>query len=478
MVVRFIITKIVIDPVTRISGLLKIEVDVENNKVVDARSSGSQFRGFEKIFVGREPLDIIRLAPRICGICSTSHAVAAVLALEDALKIVPDQNGKVVRDIVHGFELLQNHLRTTYIFAIPDFVRVQNISPISKDGTDKELDYRLPPDLTKKINEDYDEAIKYSREAHKAIAILAGKAPHFHGIWIGGITTYVDVPQIEQVSYIVEKIDDFVQYKMMDDINIIASYYKDYFNLGRGYGNLMDYGIFADYDGTAKFADSGVIIDGSKEKLNIENITENSYNSYLNADNGNLTKPGVSKAPEPDPYKKNAYSWIDAARYRGYAMEVGPLARMIINGYYENKISMMDRTIARVEECIYVCRVLKELLKKVKVGQAIQRNYEMPVSAKGVGLTGASRGALGHWITIENQKVANYTLIPPSAWNLSPTDSNNVKGPVEMALIGTEINSIENPVEIGRIVRSFDPCSNCACHINSSSHRSIDINII
>ena len=112
---------IIVDPVTRVSGLLSIEVQVENNKVVDAKAGGNQFRGFEKMFEGRSPLDMIRLTPRICGICSTHHALTSVRALEDAMKINPDENGRIIRDIANGFEFIQNYLRWTYFFVFPDY---------------------------------------------------------------------------------------------------------------------------------------------------------------------------------------------------------------------------------------------------------------------------------------------------------------------------------------------------------------------
>ncbi|HBJ2621983.1 Ni/Fe hydrogenase [Clostridium botulinum] len=469
--------KIVIDPVTRISGLLKIEVDVENNKIVDAKSTGSQFRGFEKMFQGRPPLDIIRLAPRICGICSTSHAIAATLALENALNITPDFNGKVIRDIAHGFEFLQNHLRTTYFFAFPDFVKITASNPLYKDGTDKELDYRLPTDITKKINEDYLEAIKYSRECHRAIAVLAGKAPHCHGIWVGGISTYIDVPEKEAVKYTITVVKEFIENKLLEDVKIIAQYYNDYFNMGKGYGNLMDFGLYSDYKAPIKYTEASAMINGKKENIDVNNITENVKYSYLDIPGG-MVMPGVSSTPEANPYKQDAYSWVDAARYKNYSMEGGPLARQILNGYYENKISAMDRILARVLESVKICESIIGLIDLMKLGQAVQEEWKIPSKANGIGLTGAPRGDLGHWLSIENKQVSNYTLIPPSAWNLSPTDSNNIKGPVEEALIGTEINDMKNPVEIGRIVRSFDPCSNCAAHVTSDRYDPIVINIV
>lgn len=291
--------KIVIDPVTRISGLLKIEVEVQNNKIINAKSTGSQFRGFEKIFQGRDPLDIIRLAPRICGICSTSHAIAATLALENALNVIPDFNGKVVRDIAHGFEFLQNHLRTTYFFAFPDFIKILNASPLYKEGTDKELDYRIPENLTKKMNEDYLKAVRFSRECHKAIAVLAGKAPHCHGIFVGGTTTKIDAAEKNQVKYIITTVKDFVKNELLEDVNIIAEYYKDYFKMGKGYGNLFDFGVYDDHDIPIKYKD------GNKKAKEIMNEVFIKCDSYWR---------GIGRIKESGLQFNEDYSFFDAKR--------------------------------------------------------------------------------------------------------------------------------------------------------------------
>ena len=144
-------SRIIIDPLTRISGLLRIDVEINNNKITDANVSGSQFRGFERMFQDREPFDIIRLAPRICGICSTHHTMAATEAMEDALKVVPDFNGRVARDITNGFEFLQNYLRHIYFFVFPDYVNMVKVNPLFKTESEEVNDYRLNAEDTAKI---------------------------------------------------------------------------------------------------------------------------------------------------------------------------------------------------------------------------------------------------------------------------------------------------------------------------------------
>jgi hydrogenase large subunit len=158
-------------------------------------------------------------------------------------------------------------------------------------------------------------------------------------------------------------------------------------------------------------------------------------------------------------------------------MEVGPLARMILSGNYENKISMMDRTIARVLEAKKIIETIEGLLERVSFEEVGQKVYDIPVSARGSGLIDTTRGALGHWISIENKKISHYNIITPSAWNCLPTDSKGIRGVIEQALIGTEIQNPNHPVEIGRIIRSFDPCISCATHVVNDRFSPVEITV-
>lgn len=468
---------IIVDPVTRVSGLLRVEVQVENNKIVDAKASGSQFRGFEKMFEGRPPLDLIRLTSRICGICSTHHAFTSTRAIEDALKITPDENGRIIRDIVNGFEFIQNYLRWTYFFVFPDYLEIIAVDPLFKTESPKAADYRLDKATTAKINEDYVEAIRLSREAHKALAVLAGKAPHPHGIWVGGITTEIDLPQIESARYTITILKEFIINKLIPDVETIAKVYSDYFKMGAGYGNLMSYGLFNNYAPPIQYSLPKVRINGKEESLDINNITESVKYTWA-VDNGQLLIPGKSNPANPDPTKPGAYSWINAPRYKGAAMEVGALARMTLSGKYKGGISAMDRILAKAYEAKRVCEIIEGLIGITKLGKAVQKEWQVPNKALGIGLSEAERGSLAHWISINDKKVENYTVIPPTTWNLSPKDDKGVRGPAEEALVGTEIQDIANPVEVGRIIRSFDPCLSCAAHVTSDRGKAVTINIL
>lgn len=460
-----------INPVTRISGFMELDVQIENNKVIDAKCSGLLFRGFERILIGRSPFDAIYLTERICGICSTAHGVASTMALENALKVVPNRNDKILRDIMHGWEFIQNHLRHFYLYTLPDFAVTPEVQPVYSM---ENYDLRLPEALNNKLSKDYVEAVKLSRLAHEALAVLGGKAPHCHGIFVGGVTQRLDSSKLTYLKSLVSQIKDFIINEMLEDVYIIEDYYKDYFKIGKGYGNLMSYGVFQDYDKEGlSYVKPEVLLNKEEKNFKVIDITEGTANSWYN---GQLVRYNLFEGKtEPDRNKLNAYSWIKNTRYEGNHMEVGPLARMILSGNYENNVSTMDRIIARVLETKKVIEIIEGLLGQVTFEEVGQKVFEVPDSTRGSGLVDTTRGALGHWITIENKKISQYNIITPSAWNCSPTDENGKKGVIEEALIGTEIQNPDKPVEIGRIVRSFDPCISCATHVISDRFKPVEI---
>lgn len=264
---------------------------------------------------------------------------------------------------------------------------------------------------------------------------------------------------------------------MIPDVYIIARYYSDYFYNGFGYANLLSYGVFDSYKEEQLFYVSPqVMINGQKQIFDPDKITENIYQSWYEAKE--LEQRPTESTVEENPHKDNAYSWIKAPRYEGYPMEVGPLARMLLSGNYRGGISTMDRIIARVLEVNKIIEIMGGFLEKMQLQATKQGEYDIPKLAKGKGLIDTSRGALGHWISIQDQQIHNYEIITPSAWNLSPEDSLGFKGVVEEALIGTQINDLSNPVEIGRIVRSFDSCVSCATHVISDRFDPVRIRIV
>ncbi|WP_352400844.1 nickel-dependent hydrogenase large subunit [Anaerotignum sp.] len=455
--------KITINPVTRISGFMEIEADIEDHRVVDAKTKGMMFRGFEKMLIGRNPLDAIYFTQRICGICSTAHSVASSLALENAMHFVPSEQGRYLRDIVHGCEYLQNHIRHFYQYTLPDFVKLPENYPLFK--TDHN-DYRLPKNLNDKMVEDYFASLEISRSAHQMLAILGGKAPHNHGVFIGGITAQMTIDKMIAITSILDGIGEFINDKMLPDVFKIGEYYSEYYHIGKGYGNLLSYGCFDNYKALGTlYVDPLVYSNHTISTFQPDEITQE--NTYAWYDENN----------EPDIQKNQAYSWIKAPRYNNLPYEVGPLARQWLCGDYRNGISTMDRTIARVFEAKKIVGIMKTLLENLIPNVSIQEEYTLPEKAMGSGLIDTTRGALGHWIEIENQTIAFYQIITPSAWNLS-TQTKMIKGTGEQALIGAQVHDINTPVEIGRIIRSFDPCVSCATHVFSEGKHINTIQVV
>jgi hydrogenase large subunit len=454
--------RIVINPLTRISGFMEIDVIIEQNQVVDVKTKGNLFRGFEQMLVGRSPFDAVYFTQRICGICSAAHSMASSLALEDALNIEPMEQGKYLRDIIHCCEFLQNHIRHFYQYTVPDYVKIEQNSLFQSDHDD----FRLPKNINDRISQHYFDSLKFSRLAHEMLAVLGGKAPHNHGVFIGGITTQATAEKVVHIDSILGKITRFIDEKMIPDVYDIAHFYADYFRIGGGDGNLLTYGAFNHYKelGTL-YVDPLVSTMESVEAFDERKIQEKiDYSYFKSITNSNQANEEVT---EPDMDKEKAYSWVKAPRYNGLPIEVGPLARLILSGAYNNGISAMDRTIARALEAKKITEIMKILLQQIIPGVDVQKKYELPELASGRGLVDTTRGALGHWLKIRDKKISFYQIITPSTWDFSTRDDNGFRGTAEEALVGTPIQNPDKPAEIGRILRSFDPCMSCATHVYS-----------
>lgn len=466
-------TKVIVNPITRISGYLQIEVEIENNVVVDAKSQGMMFRGFEKMLKGRVPTDAIYFTERICGICSTAHGLVSARALENALNVIPSLNERILRDIMHSSEFIQNHLRHFYQFVLPDYVGNIGVDPVF---TVENKDYRIPEKESERLREDYFLSIEVSKKAHQLLAILGGKAPHTHGVFVGGVTSTLNAEKVLEAQGIVAELIDFIENRMIDDVNTIGKYYEEYYEIGASSGNFMSYGLFDSY-ADIKYVPRRIILNNGEElEIDPSKITQNIYNSWYSAEGEQF---GVENDNwQANPQKPTGYSWIKAPRYDGMPMEVGPLARMYISGLYRQKSSTMNRLVARVLEAKEVAEGIRKLLGRVKVEPLSFKKFVMPREALGFDLHDTTRGALAHFVGIRDKVIDKYTIITPSGWNLSPTDSAGVKGTVEQALIGTFIDNPSDPVEIGRIVRSFDPCVSCGTHVVSNKISLVEIRVV
>ena len=452
--------QIVIDPVTRLEGHLKVVVAVDAGKVVKAEVVGTMFRGFEKILAGRDPRDAIFLTQRICGVCPADHATASALALDDAFKAEVPDNGRLLRNLMLGANYLQSHITHFYHLSLPDYVQLPEMAPFTPHYTG---DFRFNKAANEKLAEHYFQALVIRRKCHELVAQFGGKMPHLASIIVGGTSQNANADRIKAAKGLLEEISTFINTVYEEDVRTIAAAYQDYFKAGKGSGRLMTYGAFPmDAAGRQKLFARGIFAEGKISALDPAKITEDVSHAWYQAQSGGQPAE-ISTQPAVD--KKGAYSWVKAPRYDGTVVEVGPLARMWMNGMYQQGISAMDRIVARMLEAKLMAGALDRWLNELDLGGKCEEAVEIPQEAEGVGLTEAARGALGHWIKISGGKIARYEAVVPTTWNASPLDAAGQHGPIEAALLGLEVPDADNPLPVVRVIHSFDPCLACAVHL-------------
>ena len=461
-------TTITIDPVTRIEGHLEVKVTVDDvggeQQVVDAQSSGKMFRGFEIILAGRDPRDAGQYTQRICGVCPVSHAMASCLNLDDAFGVTPPDNGRILRNLILGANFLQSHVLHFYHLSAVDFIDTTGLLDMSP-WTPR---YVTPDMATGSVASDlvshYLTALDIRRKAHQMGAIFGGKLPCTGSFVVGGCTEVVDADKITDFRSLLTEIRSFIDNVYVPDATALGSLFADYFSLGAGHGNLLAFGVFdLDASGTNQFLPAGRYAGGSIEPVDVAQITEYVTHSWYTPASGNLNPAdGVT---EPDADKPDAYSWMKSPRYADDVYEVGPLARMWISGDYTNGVSTMDRIKARALETQKIADAMDVWLDELVPGAPSYQPSTIPDQATGVGLTEAPRGALGHWMDIDESVISRYQVVTPTNWNASPRDDLDLAGPIEEALIGTPVADFSQPVEVIRVVHSFDPCLACGVHM-------------
>jgi len=504
--------QISISPLTRIEGHLAIHTETEEtdagHQVTEAHCEGEMFRGFEQILKGRDPLDAQQITQRICGVCPVSHGIASVRAQEMAYGITPNHNGRLLQNLLLAANYLQSHILHFYHLAALDFVDVTAV--LKYRGTDRlminlrdwvessvtrgdvfpaapflprfEADYVGDPSVNWGLLSHYVEALDIRRIAHEMAAVFGAKMPHATAIVPGGMT---QVPTMERVLAYrsrLEQIMAFVEDVYVPDILVAAGAFPHLWDVGRGPGNMLSYGVFEMNENGDRFLPAGTILEGKFQTFDHNQIAEEIGYSRFSSGTGLHPYHGET---EPDPHKAGAYSWIKAPRYKGHPMEVGPLAR-VVTAYYSGQAdfvkkdvdgilaktglpaqkldSILGRHLARGLECVWVGRQAMKWLDQIAINESPAAEFEVPDRGQGFGLTEAPRGALGHWLSLADKKIDRYQCIVPTTWNCSPRDDKGVPGPVETALAGTIIENPEAPIDPARIVRSFDPCLACAVH--------------
>ncbi|MCD6173801.1 MAG: nickel-dependent hydrogenase large subunit [Sulfurimonas sp.] len=382
--------KIVIDPITRIEGHLRAEIEVgEDGVVKDAFVSGQLFRGIEIILKNRDPRDAGLLAGRICGVCTNSHFRAAVSSVEDAYALKLPKNAEIIRDLMAMALFIQDHVVHFYHLHSLDFVDITSALNADAKLTSKEAhkyhkkpfrnshshyevvleklanfvkagklgpfsngywghsDYKLSPEQNLIMISHYLEALKFQTNISKAVAIFGGKTPHPQSIVVGGVTSVADMlnPQrLNDYLFIIKEAKDFIDRAYLPDAKLLAIAYRDEIKagIGRANGNFMSVGGY-EFNDRKLFCD-GVIYNHNFK--NIEDFDESKITEEIDRawykdeaiDNEvcytDLNEDGSLKTAKND----DKYSWIKAPRYDGKVMETGPLARVLISYKKDNTL--------------------------------------------------------------------------------------------------------------------------------------------
>lgn len=466
----FRLEKKTIFPFTRIHNPMLVEATLDGGIIQEARITDTLYRGFEQILEGRSAMDMPYYTERICGICSSAHAISAAYAVEQALGMHIPPNGQLLRNLILAGDFIQNHLRHFYLMSMPDYFRGPDIPPFVPH---LEGDERLSQKENQEMTDHYFKSLEISREAHAAFGVFGGKAPHGHGIVPGGVTMDIDADKINRYRGYLMSILAFIDNVMLPDIELLLERFPDYIDLGKGPGNYFSVGGFMSPEGSTLFP-FGVLIQGKRENFDEHLVTEDVTTAWYKQTGP--VYPGEGKTL-PDRSQPKGYTWIKAPRYRGFSMEVGPLARAIIGKEKVIGYGTLARHYARVQETKKIAETAKIWLERLVPGAETLNTNTAQESGFGVGLFEAMRGALGHWVRIEKGRVKNYQIITPSAWNFSSQDEAGTRGAGETSLIGLKAITPQLK-EAGRVIRSFDPCFSCSVHLLEGDNLStLDIRV-
>jgi [NiFe] hydrogenase large subunit/hydrogenase large subunit len=558
-------TRVVVDPITRIEGHLRIEAQQDNGRITNAWTTATQFRGIEIIMNGRDPRDAWAYTQRICGVCTVVHAVASCRAVEEALGIRIPPNANLIRNLIHGMQFVQDHVIHFYHLHALDWVDVTSalradpaatarlaasLSPwpnnsatwfaevrdrVAKFVSSGQLGiftngywghpaYKLPPEANLMAVAHYLEALDWQRDVIRLHTIFGGKNPHPNFL-VGGMasainldsTATINAERLTDIRDMIRRAQRFVEQVYWPDLLAIASFYKEWASIGGGVRNYLACGEFPEgnVDEVDKlYLPRGIILDRDLSTVvpydptKVAEYVTSSWYEYEGGDQVGLhpyegeTKPKYAGPPTPWTYLQGEpkYSWLKSPRYDGMPMEVGPLARMLVayaSGHEEARavigealgrlnvgapalFSTLGRTAARGVETVLLARRMNNwfdaLVNRIKSGDTqtfTKDKWEpdtWPARAQGYGFLDAPRGALGHWVQIEDGRISRYQCVVPSTWNAGPRDAQGQPGPYEAALMDNHpLVDPARPIEILRTIHSFDPCIACGVHVLDAS---------
>jgi hydrogenase large subunit len=380
---------------------------------------------------------------------------------------------------------------------------------------------KLTPEVNLLAVAHYLQALEIQRKANKIVSLLGSKTPHIQNLAVGGVSNALstDSPStlgIERLMAIkgwIDELADFVKNVYLVDVAAIGAFYADWTKFGAG---VTDYlcvpDIPMDTKGTQFALPGGYIANkdlGSYKPIKtfgddywVKGVAESSKHAWYEGSEALHPYKGETKPQYTDFKDDEKYSWLKSPTFYGKPAQVGPLARVLcmlaagheptkkyatlaldtVSALAKTKVGLdaMHSTIGRHAARAISCAVQVDMLADqwsalvANVGKGDVKTYNKPVFPKGeitgVGHHEAPRGALSHWVVIEDGKIKNYQCVVPSTWNACPRNEKDQPGPYEASLVGNPVADAEQPLEVLRTVHSFDPCIACAIHLTDTEH--------
>ncbi len=496
-----IVSRLILGPFNRVEGDLEVQLEVQDGRVLEARVNAPMFRGFELMLIGRDPIDALTIVPRICGICSVSQSVAAARALADASGVVVPPNGLHATNLMLACENLADHLTHFYAFFMPDFTR----EVYAARRWFGEAQRRFAP-LVGSVGG----AGLHSRAALAARArwlelmgALGGKWPHTGAILPGGTSRAIEAMERVRLLASLREMRTFLEQTLfgtpleelaaLDSLAALAQWraraqgsdmalFLDIAadtglaTLGAGPGRYLSYGAYAQTDGVHALG-RGVWDAHLQQCLALDplQISEDMRHAWLSEGEARQPLHPMLGLTQPEIDKPGAYTWNKAPRLAGQVVETGAIARQLVDGQRLIRAAVSlhggtvyTRVLARLLEVSRLLPLMERWLGALQPREPYHQVQALPAQGQGIGLSEAARGALGHWLKIENGRIAHYQIVAPTSWNFSPRDAAGTPGALEAALLGARIDSAEGEpgqsVAVQHIVRSFDPCMVCTVH--------------
>lgn len=383
-------TRISIDPITRIEGHLRIDAVVEDGKVGEAWASCSMWRGIEPILLGRDPRDAWFFTQRFCGVCTTVHAIASVRAVEDALKLEVPLNAQLIRNLILVAHGLHDHIVHFYHLSALDWIDVMTIpkadpakaAQIAQSLSDwprnsvqemaavqkKVLNLagsgqlgiftngywghpamKLPPEVSLLALSHYLQALEFQRKAAQVVGILGGKSPHIQNLTVGGVMNAIDLDggatmnmdKLYLVKDLLAEVIPFVNQVYLPDACAIAAFYPEWFEYGAGVQDYLAVPDLPTDPGSTKFdLPGGTIaggdlasvhaITGSRDPWLRDNVVEDVTHAWYRGRGAKAPFAGETVPDYTDFQEDGKYTWVKAPRFQGKPAQVGPLSSVLV----------------------------------------------------------------------------------------------------------------------------------------------------